>query len=109
MDLGVGITNLVDRATARADELAREELRAGAKQLERKVRKFRPRIVSPLGLTSFRLAFDRPHAKLGLQRELLGGARVWLLPNPSGLNAHHQPADLKRMFAELRVLMEHSG
>lgn len=106
LGLGLGITNMVERATATADELTRDELKAGVESLARKVRRFRPRIVAPLGLTSFRIAFDRRRATLGRQPELLGGALVWLLPNPSGLNAHHQPADLKRMFAGLREFVE---
>jgi TDG/mug DNA glycosylase family protein len=100
LDFGVGMTNLVDRATVMADELSREELQQGAKRLIRKLRRYRPKFVAPLGLTSFRAAFDRTKAKLGRQPELLGGAPVWLLPNPSGLNAHHQPKDLARMFRE---------
>jgi TDG/mug DNA glycosylase family protein len=101
LDYGLGMTNLVDRATVMADELSREELQQGAKRLLRKARRYRPKFVAPLGLTSFRAAFARPNAKLGHQPELLGGAPVWLLPNPSGLNAHHQPKDLARMFREL--------
>jgi TDG/mug DNA glycosylase family protein len=102
-DFGLGMTNLVDRATATADELTREELRQGAKRLLRKVRRYRPKFVAPLGLTSFRAAFGQPKATLGLQPESLGGVPVWLLPNPSGLNAHHQPKDLARMFRELHA------
>jgi TDG/mug DNA glycosylase family protein len=100
---GLGITNMVDRATARADELSDDELRAGARRLERLVRKFRPACIAPLGLTSYRIAFDEPRARLGLQPRRLAGAEIWLLPNPSGLNAHHQPADLARMFQSLRA------
>jgi double-stranded uracil-DNA glycosylase len=102
LKLGVGIVNLVDRATATADELTPAELRGGAARLARKVRRYRPRFVAPLGLTSYRIAFSRPKAGLGLQEAVIGGAEIWLLPNPSGLNAHHQPADLARMFGELR-------
>jgi TDG/mug DNA glycosylase family protein len=100
---GLGLTNLVDRATATADELTTAELQAGAERLARKVRRYRPRFVAPLGLTSYRVAFQRPRARLGPQPETLAGATVWLLPNPSGLNAHHQPADLARLFRELRI------
>ncbi|HEY2147942.1 MAG TPA: G/U mismatch-specific DNA glycosylase [Pirellulales bacterium] len=100
LEYGLGMTNLVDRATATADELSREELQQGANRLLRKVRRFRPRFVAPLGLTSFRSAFGRPKAILGRQPDLLAEAPVWLLPNPSGLNAHHQPKDLARMFRE---------
>jgi TDG/mug DNA glycosylase family protein len=99
---GLGLTNMVDRATATADELTPDELRAGVARLARIVRRYRPRFVAPLGLTSFRVAFGRPRASLGMQAEPLAGATVWLLPNPSGLNAHHQPVHLARMFRELR-------
>lgn len=97
-----GITNLVARATATADELQDEELRAGASVLARKVRRHRPRWVAFLGVTAYRTAFGRPKARLGPQPERLGGSGVWVLPNPSGLNAHFQLADLARLFAELR-------
>jgi TDG/mug DNA glycosylase family protein len=95
------MTNLVDRATATAEELAAVELREGVRRLERKVRRYRPRFIAPLGLTSYRTAFGRPRAVLGEQAEQLAGARLWLLPNPSGLNAHHQPAQLARLFGML--------
>lgn len=100
---GFGITNLVDRATATADELSRDELRAGAKALAKKVRRYRPRFVAIVGLTSYRTAFERPEAAIGRQVELLAEATIWVLPNPSGLNAHYQPAQLARLFRELRA------
>lgn len=103
LSLGVGVTNLVDRATAKADELSDEELREGAARLARKVRKYKPRFVAPLGLTSYRTAFSRKRAVLGMQSDMLGTARIWLLPNPSGLNAHHQPRALAEMFRQLRA------
>lgn len=109
LKLGIGLTNLVDRATATADELAADELRAGVRRLERKVRRYRPRFVAPLGLTSYRTALGRPKAKLGQQAERLAGARIWLLPNPSGLNAHHQARDLARLFGELRDVAAHDS
>ncbi|MFL5799397.1 MAG: G/U mismatch-specific DNA glycosylase [Actinomycetota bacterium] len=96
--LGVGITNLVERATATADRLERHELREGAGRLEAKVRRFRPRMVAFLGLTAYRTAFDSPAAAVGHQDGDLAGAAVWLLPNPSGLNAHYQVADLAKLF-----------
>jgi TDG/mug DNA glycosylase family protein len=102
LKLGFGITNLVDRATVRADELTAEELIAGARRLERKVQKFQPRMVAIVGITSYRTAFQRPKAKLGRQEETLGDAILWVLPNPSGLNAHHQPKLLGKLFRELR-------
>ena len=99
---GYGITNLVDRATASADELTPEELVAGARRLERKVRRYRPRFVAFVGVTAYRTAFGRKRAALGRQPEPLAGAAIWVLPNPSGLNAHYHRADFARLFAELR-------
>jgi TDG/mug DNA glycosylase family protein len=99
---GCGITNIAPRATAAADELSEQELRAGARRLERKVRRYRPAVIAFLGITAFRTAFARPRAGLGRQDEKLGGAEVWVLPNPSGLNAHYHRADLARLFTELR-------
>jgi TDG/mug DNA glycosylase family protein len=98
---GYGITNLVKRATARADELASDELKAGAKSLLKKIRRYNPKFVAIVGITSYRIAFDRPLAKLGRQDETIAGAAVWVLPNPSGLNAHYQPAALAKLFREL--------
>jgi TDG/mug DNA glycosylase family protein len=99
---GLGITNIVARTTARADELDGEELRRGAEVLVEKVRRFRPAFVGVLGVTAYRAAFEKPRAALGLQPDDIGGARAWVLPNPSGLNAHHQLADLAALFRELR-------
>jgi TDG/mug DNA glycosylase family protein len=98
----LGITNIVCRATAAADELSVEELIAGAKALERKVRRYRPANVAVLGVTAYRAAFRRPKAKLGRQEEPIANATMWVLPNPSGLNAHFQLAALAELFAELR-------
>jgi TDG/mug DNA glycosylase family protein len=100
---GLGITNLVARTTARADELSPTELRGGARALAGKVARFAPAVVAILGVTAFRAAFARPRAALGRQPETLAGAHVWVLPNPSGLNAHHQLPDLIDRFAELRA------
>jgi TDG/mug DNA glycosylase family protein len=102
LELGIGVTNLVSRATATATELTREELRTGARQVARRVTRWRPRYVAVLGMTAYRLAFDRPRAGIGEQPEQLSGARVWLLPNPSGLQARYQLGDLAAAFAELR-------
>jgi len=99
---GCGITNLVARATVAADELDGEELRDGRIRLERKVRRYRPRYVAVVGIGAYRVGFDRPRAGLGAQPEQLGGAVVWVLPNTSGLNANHRPADFARAFSELR-------
>ncbi len=88
VERGVGITNLAMRATARADELAAREVRAGVAALEAKVAAWRPRVVAVLGLTAYRLAFEEPRASAGRQDRTLAGAELWALPNPSGLNAH---------------------
>jgi TDG/mug DNA glycosylase family protein len=100
--LGYGITNLVSRTTATADELSRDELLQGRKRLARTVKRYRPRILAIVGIGAYRVAFERPKAKLGRQEELLHGSIVWVLPNTSGLNAHHQPPMLARAFRELR-------
>jgi double-stranded uracil-DNA glycosylase len=99
---GVGLSNLVRRATAVADELEPEELRRGAGLLATKVRRYRPEFVAFLGLTAYRTAFGRAGAAVGPREELLAHSRIWLLPNPSGLNAHYQVPDLVRVFKELR-------
>jgi TDG/mug DNA glycosylase family protein len=98
---GLGITNIVSRTTARADELSRDELVTGAKRLESKVRRYRPAVVAVLGVTAYRAAFARPGATLGAQLETIAGSRLWVLPNPSGLNAHYQLGELARLFREL--------
>ena len=100
---GVGITNLVARATAGADELTREELVVGRRRLERLVQRNGPRWLAVLGLGAYRTAFGRPLARVGAQSELVAGARLWVLPNPSGLNAHYQLPDLVRGFAALHA------
>lgn len=102
---GIGITNLVPRATAAAAELTADELRAGRQRLVRKVRRFRPQCVAVVGIGAYRLAFDRPRAGLGLQPEQLETATLWVLPNPSGLNANHQLPDLVKAFGALRQLV----
>jgi double-stranded uracil-DNA glycosylase len=106
---GLGVTNLVARATATADELGPEELRQGARRLRRKVARYRPRWVAFLGLTAYRVAFGRARASVGPQAQTLSSARVWLLPNPSGLNAHYQVPDLARVFGEFRDAVRESG
>jgi TDG/mug DNA glycosylase family protein len=97
---GVGITNLVPSATARADELTRAELVAGAARLEAFVVTHRPRVVAVLGVTAYRVAFGRPKATPGRQPEDLAGAALWMVPNPSGLNAHESVASLGEAYAE---------
>ncbi|AUX44824.1 DNA glycosylase [Sorangium cellulosum] len=104
--LGYGITNVVDRATATADEVSSGELAAGRLRLEAKVRRYRPRFLAVLGLGAYRTAFGRPRAAPGPQPEPLGATRVWVLPNPSGLNASYQPRQLAAMFRALREAVE---
>lgn len=102
LDCGIGITNLVRRATATAAELGDDEIRAGRRALERKVRRYAPRAVAVVGIGAYRVAFDRPKAALGPQPERIEGARLWVLPNTSGLNANHQAKDFAEAFGALR-------
>ena len=102
LEHGIGITNLVARTTASAAELSSEELRAGAVALQRKVKRYGPRVVAVVGIGAYRSAFDRPRAKIGPQSETIESARVWVLPNPSGLNANYQLPALARWFRALR-------
>lgn len=97
---GIGNTNLVTRATVRADELSAAELRAGRLRLDAFVAKHRPAVVAIAGITAYRTAFGRPKAKLGEQPEAIGDARLWVVPNPSGLNAHATIASLASAYAE---------
>jgi TDG/mug DNA glycosylase family protein len=99
---GCGITNLVARATSTADELRPGEFVAGHRRLRAKVKKYAPRFVAVLGIGAYRSAFGQPKATLGKQDEPFAGATVWVLPNPSGLNAHHQLKELASLFRELR-------
>lgn len=105
---GYGLTNLVERATAGADELSAEELAEGGRRLEMKVQRYRPGFVAVLGIGAYRLAFGRPRAVLGRQNETLVSSMLWVLPSPSGLNAHYQLQDLAPMFRELRLAAEKS-
>ncbi|MGZ5433969.1 MAG: G/U mismatch-specific DNA glycosylase, partial [Thermoanaerobaculia bacterium] len=103
LKLGYGITNVVARATAAADELSREELIDGGRILTRKVKRYKPRYLAIVGVGAYRTAFERPKAKLGLQEETIGESCIWVLPNPSGLNANYQADALAELFGELRV------
>jgi double-stranded uracil-DNA glycosylase len=103
LEYGYGITNIVKRASASADELSKEELIQGAKDLKRKVEKYTPLYLAVVGLTAYRTAFQFPKAQAGLQEEKIDKTLVWVLPNPSGLNAHHQLPDLIKYFTELRL------
>ena len=100
---GIGITNLVARSTARADELHSDELRAGRLGVERLVRNRRPKVVAFLGVSAFRIAYENPRATVGKQDGGIGRALVWVLPNPSGLNAHYQQPALNSAYSELRA------
>jgi len=106
---GCGITNVVERASVSADTLTVAEYAEGGRQLEEKVRRYHPRHLAVLGIGAWRTAFLKPKAMLGPQPESLGGARVWVLPNPSGLNAHYRPEDLARLFLAFRLAVESGG
>ncbi len=102
LGLGLGITNVVPRATARADELATDELREGGRKLLEKAESFGPRWLAIVGVTAYRTAFGEARATFGPQARTAGATRLWVLPNPSGLNAHKSVAQLAADFAELR-------
>jgi double-stranded uracil-DNA glycosylase len=99
---GIGITNVVSHATATAAELTREDFIAGGRLLAAKVKRYRPRIVAILGVGAYRTAFANPKAVVGEQTDRVSDARVWVLPNPSGLNANYQLPELVRLFVELK-------
>jgi TDG/mug DNA glycosylase family protein len=99
----LGITNLVNRATARADEVGDNELEKGAELLSEKIARYKPEAVAILGITTYRTAFKKPRAKLGLQEDKISGSKLWVLPNPSGLNAHFQIKELGLLFAQLKT------
>jgi TDG/mug DNA glycosylase family protein len=107
LGLGLGVTNIVARTTARADELSPDEFKAGAASLRRKVLKRKPRWLAPLGLGAYRVGFGQARAIIGPQEATIGETRVWLLPNPSGLNAHYQLDDLAAEFGRLRAALGH--
>lgn len=106
---GCGITNVVDRATVAAAELSAEEYVAGGRRLERKVLRYAPSVVAFLGVTSYRAAYGRPQASVGPQEGRIGSSRVWILPNPSGLNAHFTPRQLAELFGQMRLAIERGG
>ncbi len=103
---GYGITNVVARATATAAELSPEEFAEGGRLLKRKVKRYRPRVVAVLGIGAYRLAFDLPKAVTGPQEQRIETAAVWVLPNPSGLNAHFRLDELAKLFLDLRVAVK---
>jgi double-stranded uracil-DNA glycosylase len=103
---GYGITNLVERATATAAELSADELAIGGRRLRAKTERYQPQVLAILGISAYRLAFDQPRAVLGKQPDSIGTAQLYILPNPSGLNAHYTPAALARVFGEFRQTIE---
>lgn len=110
LDHGLGVTNVVAQATRNAGELSADEYRAGVKLLERKCRRYKPRFVAVLGIGAYRTGFGEPAAQLGLRERTLGDpqspTRLYVLPNPSGLNAHFTPAALGRLFGQFREVVE---
>ena len=102
LDAGLGITNVVARTTATAAELNADDYAAGGKRLTATVEQYQPKVLAVLGVGAYRLAFARKTAALGLQEETIGRSNIWVLPNPSGLNANYQLVDLVRLFAEVR-------
>ena len=103
---GYGITNVVPRATASADLLTKEEIVRGGERLKAKVLRYRPRVLALLGVGAYRTAFNQPKATVGRQEERISNTTLWVLPNPSGLNANYQAADLARLFQELKNYTE---
>jgi TDG/mug DNA glycosylase family protein len=106
LGLGLGLTNIVARATATAAELSRAELVAGGRRLSRIAEELMPAYFAVLGVTAYRVAFDRPKAGVGEQPERLASSRLWVLPNPSGLNAHYTPASLAEVYARFRSAVD---
>jgi TDG/mug DNA glycosylase family protein len=106
LENGYGITSFCKRTTATAAELSNEEIVEGGKLLVKKIEKFKPRFLAVLGIGAYRTAFNQPKAKLGLQDKTIGDTSIWLLPNPSGLNAHYQLNDLAKLFGELRQVVQ---
>ncbi|MFF0790363.1 G/U mismatch-specific DNA glycosylase [Streptomyces spiralis] len=106
LSYGLGITNVVARPTARADELTAEEYREGGRLLALKVARLRPRWLAVVGVTAYRAAFGDRKAQVGSQERTIGATRVWVLPNPSGLNAHWTAETMAEEFARLRMAAE---
>ncbi|MDO6388642.1 G/U mismatch-specific DNA glycosylase [Pontibacter sp. BT731] len=106
LDLGVGITNIVDRATANAAELSAMELKEGGSKLEEKVMAYQPQVLALLGISAYRVAFGKATAGIGMQVQTIGNTRLWVLPNPSGLNAHFPPRKLAEVYQELRLFVD---
>jgi len=102
---GIGITNIVNRSTAAASELSKTELAAGGRRLAAKIKRLKPRVVAFLGIDAYRTAFGVRQVRVGLQPVAIGATRIWVLPNPSGLNAHYQPKDFTRLFRRLHATL----
>ena len=110
LSFGLGITNLVSRTTATAAELTPEEIVQGGQILAAKVQHYQPQVLAILGVSAYRTAFNRPKAQIGRQSHHLGATQIWVLPNPSGLNAHYTPAALAEVFREFRqALLDEIG
>ncbi|MFD2247409.1 G/U mismatch-specific DNA glycosylase [Pontibacter ruber] len=106
LDLGFGITNVVDRATASAAELNAAELIEGGINLVQKVIEYRPQVLAMLGVSAYRVSFGKSNATIGLQEQNIGDTKLWVLPNPSGLNAHYTPRTLTKLYKELRIYLD---
>lgn len=106
LTLGYGLTKYVDRATRAASELRAEEYLAGRRKVVRLVRRYQPLVLASVGIEAYRKAFARPKATFGKQEDTIGETLLWVLPNPSGLNAHYTPKDFVRVFAELKAFAD---
>ncbi len=106
LDLGLGITNVASKSSVAAADLTRAEIEAGATDLQSRVLGFEPQVLAILGIGAYRTGFSRPKAALGLQNERIGDTQIWVLPNPSGLNAHYHPPQLAQLFGELKRFIE---
>jgi double-stranded uracil-DNA glycosylase len=109
LEWGYGITNIVNKATVGEGELSREDLAEGGRRLVRLIQEYRPQFFALLGIGAYRTAFGKPKASLGRQDETIEGAILWVLPNPSGLNAHYQLEDLAALFRALREAVEQAN
>ena len=103
---GYGITNLVMRTTATANELSADEMREGGRKLTQKVRRYKPEFLAVLGVGAYRAGFGEAKAQVGPQANTIGETKIWVLPNPSGLNAHYQADELARLFRELKMAVD---
>jgi TDG/mug DNA glycosylase family protein len=109
LEYGIGVTNVVPRTTATAAELGPDDYSAGGERLTKTVRKYKPRVLAVLGVGAYRAAFSRKNATLGLQDSTIAETAIWVMPNPSGLNANYQLPDLIELFREMREWVEGQG